>query len=144
MNIREVTAADRAIYLEMSAEFYASPAVLHNIPARFREAAFEEFLHGNLAKCFMLEEQGQSVGYGIICFYFSQEAGGTSVIFDELYIRPEYRSRRFGRHYFDYIFKNFPAPRYLLEVEPENVRAIALYSRLGFTPLGYTRMIKDM
>ena len=143
MKIREIKSGDRQEYLNMSAEFYSSPAVLHDIPASYREDAFDEFLNGSLAKCFIFEEDGKTVGYGIICFYYSQEAGGRCVMFDELFVKEAYRSRGFGRQFFDYIFKNYPAPRYLLEIEPENVRARALYERLGFEPLGYIRMIKE-
>ena len=144
MNIREITLADRQVYLAMSAEFYSSPAVMHDIPAKFREDAFEEYVKGERAKCFILEDEGSVAGYGIITFYYSQESGGMCVLFDELYVRKEYRSRGFGHAYFEYVFKNCPAPRYLLEVEPENVRARALYERLGFKERAYTYMSKDM
>ena len=130
-------------YLAMSAEFYSSPAVLHDIPAEFRKRAFEQFLEGGLAKCFIFECGGAPAGYGVICFCYSQEAGGICVLFDELYVRGDFRSRGFGRAYFEYVFKNCPAARYVLEIEPDNVRARALYERLGFKELGYTRMYRD-
>lgn len=103
----------------------------------------EPLRQGERAKCFILEEEGRAVGYGIICFYYSQEAGGICVLFDELYVRGDFRSRGFGRAYFEYVFKNCPAARYVLEIEPDNVRARALYERLGFKELGYTRMYRD-
>lgn len=143
MTIREIAEKDMEEYLAMSAEFYSSPAVLHDIPAEFRKRAFEQFLEGGLAKCFIFECGGAPAGYGVICFYYSQEAGGRCVIFDEIFVKPEYRSQGFGKAFFDFVFKNYPAPRYLLEIEPENVRARSLYERLGFAPLGYIRMIKD-
>ena len=143
MIIRELKREDREEYLKMSAEFYSSPAVLSDIPSEFRENAFEEFVKGERAKCFILEEEGRAVGYGIICFYYSQEAGGICVLFDELYVRGDFRSRGLGRAYFEYVFKNCPAARYVLEIEPDNVRARALYERLGFKVLGYTRMYRD-
>lgn len=143
MIIREIAQSDRAEYLEMSADFYSSPAVLSDIPAAYRERAFEEYLRGTHAKCFMFEEGGKVAGYGIICFIYSQEAGGMSILFDELYVRKDFRSHGFGRQFFEYVFKNFPAARYMLEVEPENVRAISLYKRLGFDTLGYNKMIKS-
>ena len=142
MIIRQAEEGDRKIYLEMSAEFYSSPAVLSDIPAGYRENAFDEFLRGTYARCFMLEEDAP-VGYGVICFFYSQEAGGLCIIIDELYIREGCRSRGYGRQFFEYVFKNFPSPRYLLDVEPENVRARALYEKLGFVPSGYVRMTAE-
>ena len=34
--------------------------------------------------------------------------------------------------YIDFVLKEIPAARYRLETEPENEKAAALYSRLGF------------
>ena len=48
-----------------------------------------------------------------------------------------------GREFFSFLHKNRPAARYRLEVEPDNERAIALYSSLGFTVLPYGQMIAD-
>lgn len=143
MIIREIREGDRSAYLEMSETFYKSPAVLADIPASYRVNAFSEYLRGVHAKCFIFEEDKGAVGYGIICFVYSQEAGGMSVLFDELYVKENYRSRGFGRKFFEYVFTNYPAPRYMLDVEPDNVRAAALYSKLGFSALGYSRMIKS-
>ena len=140
MTIRQLTRGDREEYLKMSSEFYASPAVLSDVPPSYRENAFEEFLRGTHARCFMFEEQSLPVGYGIITFLYMQEAGGMCVFFDEIYVREGFRSRGYGRQFFDHVFKNFPAPRYLLEVEPENVRAVARYKRLGFDRRGYELM----
>ena len=143
MIIREIKPEDREEYLKMSAEFYSSPAVLADIPASYREGAFEEYVRGTHAKCFILEEDGKYAGYGIVAFLYMQEAGGLCTFFDELYVREQFRSRGFGRAYFEYVFKNCPAARYVLEIEPDNVRARALYERLGFKVLGYTRMYRD-
>lgn len=140
MKIREIKKEDREEYLKMSAEFYSSPAVLADIPPKFREDAFEEYLRGTHAKCFILEEEGKYAGYGIVAFVYIQESGGLCTFFDELYVREEYRSHGFGRQYFDFIFKKYPAAMSLLEVEKENVRAISLYKRLGFSPRGYNLM----
>lgn len=140
MIIREINETDRQEYLKMSAEFYSSPAVLHDIPANYRENAFEEYLRGVHAKCFIFEEEGKVAGYGIVTFVYIRESGGLCTFFDELYVREQFRSRGFGRQFFDFVFDNFPAPMSLLEVEKENVRAISLYKRLGFSPREYILM----
>ncbi len=140
MIIREINETDRQEYLKMSAEFYSSPAVLHDIPANYRENAFEEYLRGVHAKCFIFEEEGKVAGYGIVTFVYIRESGGLCTFFDELYVREQFRSRGFGRQFFNFAFDNFPAPMSLLEVEKENVRAISLYKRLGFSPREYILM----
>ena len=80
MIIREIREGDRSAYLEMSETFYKSPAVLADIPASYRVNAFSEYLRGVHAKCFIFEEDGGAVGYGIICFVYSQEAGGMTAV----------------------------------------------------------------
>ena len=140
MVIREIRKDDREEYLKMATEFYSSPAVLHDIPASYRENAFEEYVSGVHAKCFIFEEQGKVAGYGIVAFIYIQESGGLCTFFDELYVREQYRSRGFGGQFFNFVFQNFPSPMSLLEVEKENVRAISLYKRLGFSPRKYILM----
>ena len=142
MIIREIKPEDREEYLKMSAEFYSSPAVLADTPASYREGAFEEYVRGTHAKCFILEEDGKYAGYGIVAFLYMQEAGGLCTFFDELYVREQYRSHGLGRQYFDFVFKKYPSALNLLEVEEENVRAISLYKRLGFSPREYKLMQK--
>lgn len=78
MIIREIKPEDREEYLKMSAEFYSSPAVLADIPASYREGAFEEYVRGTHAKCFILEEDGKYAGYGIVAFLYMQEAGDSA------------------------------------------------------------------
>ena len=64
---------------------------------------------------------------------------------EELYIRAEFRSRGLGSEFFRQVTEeNRDARRFRLEVEPENVRAIALYRRLGYENLPYVQMIRDV
>ena len=43
-----------------------------------------------------------------------------------------------------YIEKHFPAPRYRLEIEPDNDKARKLYERLGYKFLPYEQMLKGI
>ncbi len=144
MIIREIGAGDRAEYISMCREFYSSEAVLHPVSEGNFARAFEYFTSdANLARAYIFEEDGKSVGYGVVCFGYSQEAGGKTVLFDELYIRAEYRGRGIGSMFFEYIFKTFPAARYRLEVDQRNQRAEKLYKKLGFKRLEYNQLIRE-
>lgn len=144
MLIRKITESDRGEYIDMAREFYNSPAVLKSVPEEYFDVMLNECLSSPVyAECFILEEGGKAAGYGIILKSFSQEAGGPVIWFDELFIRKEYRGKGFGGQFFNFIFENFPAARYRLEVEKENERAVKLYQRLGFEFLEYAQMIKE-
>lgn len=146
--IRRITEGDREIFLRLSEEFYNSPAVLHPVPRQYHEDAFSEIIRSDeYADGFIVEAEGKAVGLALTAKTYSREAGGKVLWLEELYILPEYRSCGLGREYFafieDYAHKNGFA-RIRLEVEEENVRARALYERLGYQPLEYSQMVKEL
>ncbi len=145
--IRKIEERDREDFLRLSAEFYASPVVLHDIPASRHEAVFDEFMRGSAyTDGVILEADGKTVGFGITAKTYSREAGGMVLWLEELYILPEYRSRGLGREFFAYAegyARENGYARIRLEVEEDNVRAVSLYERLGYLPLEYKQMLKE-
>lgn len=82
----------------------------------------------------IFEEQGIVVGYSILIFYWSNEYGGDIISIDELYVKPEYRGKRYGTNFMSYltdVYKN-KAKGFMLEVTPSNNRSYKYYQRLGF------------
>ena len=79
------------------------------------------------------------VGYVILSYYFSLEYNGRTAVIDELYISPDYRGRGIGKETLQQIC-NFAGDHGLtalhLESELTNVRATALYKKLGFVSKG--------
>lgn len=146
--IRKITRRDKEIFLALSEEFYASSAVLHPLPRAFHERTFAELMRSDkYAEGFILEEDDTAVGFGLTAKTFSREGGGMVLWLEELYILPDYRCRGLGKQYFDFIEEyarknNFARIR--LEVEEYNVRARALYERLGYQPLEYCQMVKEL
>ena len=144
MIIRKLHPTDKAIYTEMAKDFYSSPAVLENIPEENILNSFDLFLSGTpYGDAFIFEHDGKTVGYGVLAYTHSQEAGGRVVWIEEIYVKDEYRGRGFGSEFLEFVKKSIPARRYRLETEPENERASALYRRHGFEHFEYVNYKLD-
>ena len=145
--ILKLTENHRDLYIRMAEEFYSSDAVLHPIPRAYIERTADEALQSDAyAEIYLLECEGEPAGYGLTARTFSQEAGGSVLWIEELYIREQFRSRGLGREFFSYIEEKNKdrTARIRLEVEEENTRAASLYERLGYEKLDYKQMIKDL
>ena len=144
MTIRKIQKQDKEIYLEMARDFYSSPAVLENIPEENITSFFDAFLEGTpYGDAFMFENDGVTVGYGVLAYTHSQEAGGRVVWIEEIYIKEEFRGGGFGSRFINFVLEEIPAKRYRLETEPENEKAAALYRRLGFEHFEYVNYRLD-
>ena len=138
MVIRKINSADREKYVAMAKDFYSSPAVLENIPEENITRSFLEFTGGTpFGDAFIFEENGAIVGYGVLAYTYSQEAGGKVVWLEEIYVCPAYRGKGKGSKFIDFVLEKIPAKRYRLETEPENEDAARLYIRKGFELFEY-------
>lgn len=145
VTIRKMTSADKDIFIEMSREFYHSPAVLNDIDEKNHFAAFDELMRSDVyLEGYILELFSETAGYALLNKMYSREAGGMVVWIEELYVRPKFQGCGAGSAFFGYLEKNVPAARYRLEVESDNFRAKALYGRMGYDILPYEQMYKVM
>lgn len=141
---RNAEEKDFALYMELAQEFYHSPAVMHPIPAQYMENTFREAMRSDVYIILrILEVDGEAAGYAILSRSFSPESGSPICWIEELYIRKAYRGHGLGTKFFSSVRKEFPTARLRLEVEPENTGAVALYKRLGFTPLEYVSYVVE-
>ena len=141
--LRKLKKEDRALFLQLSQEFYDSPAVAHPVPRAFHERAFEELMRSEeYAVCYLLTDDETPAGYALLQKTYSREAGGMCIWIDEIYLRPAFRGKGLGKEFFAFA-ETLGAARLRLEAEPDNARAIKLYTALGFHPLPYLQMIKD-
>ncbi len=142
---RKITGADKDLFLALSNEFYNSAAVLCPIPQKFHENTFGELMRSSdYLEGYIFEKNGKVCGFSVLNKMYCHEAGGLVVWIEELYVRPEFQGLGIGSAFFSWVEKNIPAARYRLEVEPENERACALYSRLGYEKLEYMQMYKQI
>jgi ribosomal protein S18 acetylase RimI-like enzyme len=115
----------RAYYLECGHAFHED----RQPPALAALAAGEP-----LGRAWLVRDGARPVGYAVLTFAFSVEAGGREACLDELYLVPEVRSRGLGRRVLALLEAEARAEgvrRIFLEVERRN-RAIGLYRRAGY------------
>ena len=91
-------------------------------------------------------QNGVPVGYALLISFWSNEYGGELCFIDELYVVPTVRGQGLASLLIRQLIKTSTteeseakdpiwsgkAPALVLEVTPKNVRARALYSKLGF------------
>ncbi|SCY00106.1 GNAT family N-acetyltransferase [Alkaliphilus peptidifermentans] len=145
--IRELRIEDKALFISMVKDFYESEAVLHNIPIENTINTFNEINSSSpYIKGYLMEDQGEAAGYGLVSFTYSNEANGLVVLIEELYIRENFRGLGFGGKFIDFIIMEFSsqAKRFRLELSKKNKSAEKLYLRKGFIPLEYNQMIYDL
>ena len=143
--LRTITEEDRKQYLSMCEDFYASDAVDHPVSPDHFVRTFDAALSGSpFVTCLMAEREGETVGYVLLAHTWSQEAGGETVWVEELYILPQHRGKGLGTGILAQIRQRYPkTARVRLEVCPDNIRARALYEKLGFKELNYGQMVAD-
>lgn len=141
--IRKLTPQDEAVFIAMSEEFYASPAVEHAVPRDYHTRAFRELMRSDeYLEGYLLCDGETPAGYALLQKTYSREVGGLALWIDEIYLRPAFRGKGLAKEFFAFA-ETFGAPRLRLEVEPENERAVALYGKLGYRYLEYRSMVKD-
>jgi ribosomal protein S18 acetylase RimI-like enzyme len=85
-------------------------------------------------RAWLIRLGARSVGYAVLAFSFSVEAGGPEACIDEIYILPEVRKRGIGRRVLALLEREARGQgvrRMFLEVARHN-RAIGLYRRAGY------------
>lgn len=146
MIIRYMRKDDKPEVLKMMKVFYNSPAIIHH--------ASEDVLIHDIDCClsdmpfvegYVFDVDGQIAGYSMVAKGFSTEYGGICLFIEDLYIKPEYRGRRFGESFFKFIEDKYSssAVRLRLEAEKSNDGAIRLYKRCGLNESQYLHMVKE-
>ena len=145
--IRPMQAADREEVLAMMRVFYDSPAILTPVPdevlVRDVDACLSDspYVEGLILESLCPDEDRPVIaGYSMLAKSFSTEFGGPSIWIEDLYLKPEYRSKGAGSILLAYVKDNYDAVITRLEVETENVNAVAAYRKAGYGVLGYTEM----
>ena len=127
----------------MMEEFYSSPAVFTN--------GSKEIFNANINACikkspyiegFVFEVDKKIIGYGMVAKSYSTEFGKPCFWIEDIYLLNNYRGKKIGEQFFNFVFDRYKDGIFRLEVEKENQNAVKLYEKCGFTYLPYLEMKK--
>ena len=127
------TSADGARLLELARAFHAEDG--HPLDARGQSAISALARGSPHARCWLIRENGETVGYIVLALGFSVEYGGIDSFIDDFYILPAFRNRGLGGAVLSRIeveARALGVQAIHLEVMAGNDRAEALYRRFGF------------
>ena len=141
---RKINNNDLNTYLHYVDIFYNSDVVESPVPKENYMITFNELMRSDeYIECYIFEDGDVPFGFALISKSFSQEAGGLSLTIEEIYIDEKYRGKGHATSFFEFLFSNYKASRFRIEVENDNVKAKDLYKRLGFEELPYIQMVID-
>lgn len=145
LTVRDFVENDRSAYISMSRDFYSGDSAIAPVSEENFSKTFEAVLRGDKSvRGCIIEKDGERAGYALLPFFWSCEAGGMTVVLDELYILEKFRGSGLGSQFMQWLINEYEdTPRIRLEVCRANLRVKHLYERYGFKELPYLQMTKD-
>lgn len=133
ITVRKATEADIPQLVGLMAEFYAAAGF--SLAAIWANRSFSALLADqSRGAAWIVAEDAAPVGYVILTVRFSMEHGGLDGFIDDLFVRPLYRRRGFGRLALQALFDECRRRGVLavsVEAGPDNAGAQALYASHG-------------
>ena len=141
--IRLMKEQDKNEVIEMMTVFYASEAVCTNGSREIFESDFNNCINScPYLEGYVFEENDNICGYAMVAKSFSTEFGKPCIWIEDLYIKEEYRHKKLGSLFFDFIKENYKDTIQRLEVDKHNVFAIKAYKKNNFDEVDYLQFIR--
>ena len=141
--IRLMKEQDKNEVIEMMTVFYASEAVSTNGSREIFESDFDNCINScPYLEGYVFEENNNICGYAMVAKSFSTEFGKPCIWIEDLYIKEEYRHKKIGSLFFDFLKENYKDTIQRLEVDKENVFAIKAYKKNNFDEVDYLQFIR--
>ena len=141
--IRLMKEQDKNEVIEMMTVFYASEAVSTNGSREIFESDFNNCINScPYLEGYVFEENGNICGYAMVAKSFSTEFGKPCIWIEDLYIKEEYRHKKLGSLFFDFLKENYKDTIQRLEVDKHNVFAIKAYKKNNFEEVDYLQFIR--
>lgn len=138
LSIRSATAADSALIFRFIRELADYERLAHEVDAT--EADIAKALFGENPRVFadIAEWQGEPVGFALWFYNFSTFRGRHGIYLEDLFVRPEFRSRGIGRALLRHLARRCLAeglPRLEWWVLNWNEPALRVYRSIGAVPM---------
>ena len=141
--IRLMKEQDKNEDIEMMTVFYASEAVSTNGSREIFESDFNNCINScPYLGGYVFEENDKICGYAMVAKSFSTEFGKPCIWIEDLYIKEEYRHKKLGSLFFDFLKDNYKDTIQRLEVDKNNVFAIKAYKKNNFEEVDYLQFIR--
>ena len=141
--IRLMKEQDKNEVIEMMTVFYASEAVSTNGSREIFESDFNNCINScPYLEGYVFEENNNICGYAMVAKSFSTEFGKPCIWIEDLYIKEEYRHKKLGSLFFDFLKDNYKDTIQRLEVDQNNVFAIKAYKKNNFEEVDYLQFIR--
>ena len=141
--IRLMKEQDKNEVIEMMTVFYASEAVSTNGSREIFESDFNNCINScPYLEGYVFEENDNICGYAMLAKSFSTEFGKPCIWIEDLYIKEEYRHKKLGSLFFDFLKENYKDTIQRLEVDKNNVFAIKAYKKNNFEEVDYLQFIR--
>ena len=141
--IRLMKEQDKNEVIEMMTVFYASEAVSTNGSREIFESDFNNCINScPYLEGYVFEENDNICGYAMVAKSFSTEFGKPCIWIEDLYIKEEYRHKKLGSLFFDFLKENYKDTIQRLEVDKNNVFAIKAYKKNNFEEVAYLQFIR--
>ena len=141
--IRLMKEQDKNEVIEMMTVFYASEAVSTNGSREIFESDFNNCINScPYLEGYVFEENDKICGYAMVAKSFSTEFGKPCIWIEDLYIKEEYRHKKLGSLFFDFLKDNYKDTIQRLEVDKQNVFAIKAYKKNNFEEVDYLQFIR--
>lgn len=127
--------------------FYESDPNMGSITDGKIERTFAELAtHPEKGAIYVLRKADAIVGYSILVTFWSNEAGGTILDIDELFVEEQERGNGIATSFINYVIENRVADCVAVElgVIAGNERAQKLYERIGFRLSTNKRLLYDL
>ncbi len=102
LTIRQAVKEDTKLILDFIKELAVYENLLDKVTAT-EETLMESLFIKEKAKTVIAEADGKPVGYALYFYNFSTFLGKHGVYLEDIYIRPEYRGRGYGKELLSYI-----------------------------------------
>ncbi|MGM9820852.1 MAG: GNAT family N-acetyltransferase [Candidatus Onthomorpha sp.] len=135
--IRKAQRQDVPVVLQLIkelAEYEKEPDAVEATEEILEQSIFDK----QQANVVLLEEEGQTIGFALYFFNFSTWRGKAGLYLEDLFVRPEFRGRGYGKLLLSYLAnqaQNNDCPRFEWIVLDWNTPSINFYKAMGAKPL---------